>query len=204
MLSAAAALPLAAVSPRAPPPLMSTVFSSRGFFVRAVSVGNSGLAPSTDPAVIVPLRHAELKHARLAMLAAVAVPMQELLHPQICSALACRDLLPDGLSTGLVERFPDPAIAPSLAFALVVMAAAEIQDIAKRMNQGLGFNEWAVDSVAGDMAWDPLRIATNLPATEKFELQEAEILNGRLAMLALAGSVTFEMLSGLPVISALA
>ena len=138
------------------------------------------------------------------MLAAIAMPAQELLHPRISSALACRDLLPNGQSISLIDRFPQPEVAPALAFALVVMAAAEISDIVKRSGEGQRFNEWSADSVAGEMDFDPLQIATNLPATDKFELQEAEMLNGRLAMLALAGSVVFEALSGQPVIRALA
>ena len=39
-----------------------------------------------------------------------------------------------------------------------------------------------------------------MPATERFELQEAEMLNGRLAMLAVAGSVMFEVEIGKPIL----
>jgi len=193
----------AAVTPRAPPPTMTSLFKGRGFFVRAVAVGNSGLAlpDFAQPEIITPLRHAELKHARLAMLAAIALPAQELIHPRICSLLSCRDMLSNGptLSNGLYQ----PEIAPALAFALVVMAAVECQDIMIRSSQGLGFNEWSEDSVAGDLGFDPLRIARDLPATEKFELQEAEMLNGRVAMLALAAFIAWEASTGSPVIRAL-
>jgi len=186
---------------------MTSLFKGRGFFVRAVAVGNSGLAlpEFSQPDTITPLRHAELKHARLAMLAAVALPAQELVHPRICSLLSCRDLLSNGVSpSGFNGGLYQPELAPALAFALIAFATAECLDVASRSGQGLRFNEWSEDSVAGDLGFDPLCIARDLPATEKFELQEAEMLNGRVAMLALAGFVAWEAITGSPVISAMA
>jgi hypothetical protein len=191
-----------AVVPRAPPPTMSSLFDGRGFFVRAVAVGNSGLAlpEFRQPETITPLRHAELKHARLAMLAAVALPAQEYLHPRICSLFNCRDLTE--LSNGMSPSVFHPDVAPALALALVAFSATELLDISSRSTSGLRFNEWSPDSVAGDLGFDPLNIARNLPATEKFELQEAEMLNGRVAMLALAFFAAWEVTTGTPVISA--
>ena len=87
--------------------------------------------------------------------------------------------------------------------ALVAFSASEILDIISRSRAGLRFNEWSPDSVAGDLGFDPLNIARNLPATEKYELQEAEMLNGRVAMLALAFYAAWEVTTGTPVISAL-
>lgn len=201
-LSASAAAPS-----RAPPPTMTSLFTGRGFFIRAFAVGNNGLVlpDFAQPETVTPLRHAELKHGRLAMLAALALPAQELLHPRICSLLSCRDMLSNGVSpNGLNGGIFQPEVAPALAFALVVFATVECQDIISRSSQGLGFNEWSEDSVAGDLGFDPLGIARDLPATEKFELQEAEMLNGRVAMLALAAFVAYEAFTGSPVISALA
>ena len=197
---ALATLPTAVV-PRAPPPTMSSLFDGRGFFVRAVAVGNSGLAlpEFRQPETITPLRHAELKRARLAMLAAVALPAQEYLHPRICSLFNCRDLTSNGMSPSVFH----PDVAPALAMALVAFSASEILDISSRSRAGLRFNEWSPDSVAGDLGFDPLNIARNLPATEKYELQEAEMLNGRVAMLALAFYAAWEVTTGTPVISAL-
>ena len=89
MLVALALLPAASA--------MSTVFSKRSFFISAPFVGNVGWDPlgfSTmarddgEPMLdLVALRHAEVKHGRLAMLAAVAWPMQELLHPLLVDTL---------------------------------------------------------------------------------------------------------------------
>ena len=83
------------------------------------------------------------------------------------------------------------------------MMAVEVIDVKKRIDAGLGFNEWAADSVAGDMQFDPLRFAADLPATERYELQEAEMLNGRLAMVAVLSFVAYETMMAQPVVPAL-
>uniref|UniRef100_A0A6T7ZBA7 Uncharacterized protein n=1 Tax=Prymnesium polylepis TaxID=72548 RepID=A0A6T7ZBA7_9EUKA len=181
---------------------MTTMISARGFFIRAVAVGNSGFDPLglSSPETLVPLRQAEIKHGRLAMLAAVAWPMQEMLHPLLARASGARSLLPDGLSpTALNGGLEQPEVAPAIAFGFSVMMMAEFQDIRKRATEGLKFNEWAEDSVAGDLDYDPLGIAMGKPATERFELQEAEMLNGRLAMLAVVAYITSEVFLGVPI-----
>ena len=55
-----------------------TLFSGRGFFIGAAFVGNQGFDPLglATAERLVPLRHAELKHGRLAMLGALAIPAQ--------------------------------------------------------------------------------------------------------------------------------
>ena len=93
-----------------------------------------------------------------------------------------------------------PEVAPAIAFGFSVMMMAEFQDIRNRAAEGLKFNEWAADSVAGDLDFDPLGIAVGKPATERFELQEAEMLNGRLAMLAVVGYVVSEAFLRVPVV----
>ena len=67
-----------------------------------------------------------------------------------------------------------------------------------RAKKGLAFNAYATDDIAGFYDFDPIGIATNLPVTDRFELQEAEIINGRLAMLALMAMVYVEAVLGIP------
>jgi len=192
-------------APRAPAAqMMSTMFSGRGFYVGAVAVGNHGFDPlglAADTAATTSLRNAELKHGRLAMLAAVAWPLQEMLHPKLASALGARAVLtPSGLTPTIFNGGLDqPEVTQVLAFGAVVMATSEIRDIQRRSRLGLKFNEWGTDSVAGALGFDPLDIATDLPATERFELQEAEMLNGRLAMLSVVAFAVQEMLWRTPV-----
>ena len=64
----------------------------------------------------------------------------------------------------------------------------------------LGFAEFAPDEAAGVYDFDPIGIATQLPVTECFELQEAEMVNGRLAQLALVAMLYVEGYLGIPLV----
>jgi len=218
MLAAAAPLLLPF---RTPPPTMTAsfeptveqtshrLFNGRGFFIRATAVGNAGFDPlglASQTELLVPLRQAELKHGRLAMIAMIALPAQEMIHPMLAGVLGAPNLLVGGLSPSLINGGLDPerlSQAPQLAAAFALgaaaMAAVETRDIRARSQDGLAFNEWAGDSVAGAVGFDPLGITTDMPATERFELQEAEMLNGRLAMLAAVWCVMQECRLGMPV-----
>ena len=192
--------------PRVAPPMMAeSLFSGRGFFIRAAAVGNAGFDPlqlAGSPEKLVALRHAEVRHGRLAMLAATAVIAQELIHPLLAKLIGAKTVLSEGGLTPSVFNggFDHPATALAIAFGTGVMMAVEVIDVKKRAEAGLSFNEWAKDSVAGDMQFDPLRFAADLPATERYELQEAEMLNGRLAMVAVLSFVAYEAMMAQPVV----
>ena len=59
------------------------------------------------------------------------------------------------------------------------------------------FKLWSIksDHVAGDMGFDPLGLKPTDPA-ELLEMQNKELNNGRLAMIAIAGMVGQELASG--------
>merc|ERR1712060_493774 len=126
----------------------------RGFFVSAAFIGNAGFDPLRLATAenLVSLRSAELKHGRLAMLAALGWPAQEYFHP----FLDTTTFSPSVMSGGLEQR-------------------------------GL----WAALAVG---------IATDMPVTERFELQQAEMINGRLAMLMLVAYALVEKQLDLPVV----
>jgi len=197
---------VSAVHLRAPPPQMTSLFTKRTFFISAPFVGNNnfdpmGLASGDNMPHFVALRHAEVKHGRLAMLAAIAWPMQETVHPMLVERLRGLRLgVPNLLdASGGCSPILQPEVLPALALTLCLGAALELNEVGKRTRAGLRFNEWAVDSVAGCYDWDPLGIAKPLGVTDRFELQEAEMLNGRLAMLAVASYVAQEQLTSVPV-----
>merc|ERR1719421_2192500 len=111
----------------------------------------------------------------------------------ICEAMGMPQCLPGGFSPSIFAGGLDmPQVAPALALLIVLGAAADMQDMENRMRSGLRFNEWAKDSVAGDLAWDPLKLSTELGVTDRYELQEAEMINGRLAQLALVAYAFIE------------
>jgi len=187
--------------------MAESLFSGRGFFIRASAVGNSGFDPlqiAESPEKLVALRHAEVRHGRLAMLAASAIIAQEMLHPFLAKILGAKVVLSErGLTPSIFNGgLEHPATALAIAFGTGVMMAVEVEDVKKRAEAGLSFNEWAADSVAGDMQFDPFRFAVDLPATERYELQEAEMLNGRLAMVAVLAFVAYEAMMAEPVVHA--
>ena len=130
-------------------------------------------------------------------LAAVAWPLQEIFHPIIVDSLrssgfGVRDALmetagksPSLLNGGLEQA---PVAASVLAFAAMV-SAVELQGL--RIKEATPVNEWRV----GD--YGTARIAE--PGTEQFfSLQEGEIWNGRIAMIAIFAYVVQEALTGFP------
>ena len=159
-------------------------------------------SPSTMPA----LREAEIKHGRLAMLAAIAWPLQEILHPILVDTLrAPRDLLLEtgGKSPSLLNGGLGQAdIISALALTVLMASSLEETDLAKRRALGLGFNEYPSARQAGNFGFDPLNIYKPLPIESKRSLHEAELTNGRFAMLAVLAYVGVEGCSNQPVVRA--
>lgn len=129
------------------------------------------------------MRNAEVKHARLAMLAAAGWPMAELLDRKIAFALGLKPLLvyqdrvPSVLNGGLA-RTPAAFWAATLgvAFAIETLGLMRSNNAAKN----------GVEYTPGDLGFDPFSLAGKTAEEKKFKL-EAELFNGRLAMLAITG-----------------
>merc|ERR1719231_1677893 len=117
-----------------------------GGLVTPQQIGNYNFDPlnlGTDETFI-PFREAEIKHGRLAMLAAIAWPLQEILHPILVDAaradgLGVRDGLaasagksPSLLNGGLNQW----ELAPALSLFVFVGAVLELQDIKARKQLG--------------------------------------------------------------------
>ena len=133
------------------------------------SIGNYGFDPlglGTDE-TFVPFREAEIKHGRLAMLAAVAWPLQEIFHPILVDAArssgfgGTKDILvatagksPSLLNGGLNQW----EIAPTLAVAVFAASVLEKKSVDERAAKGLKFNEYSKTELPGDLSFDPLRL----------------------------------------------
>lgn len=126
-------------------------------------------------------REIEIKHARLAMLAAAGWPTSELLDRPIADYFNLPSVLDD------MDRAPSPLslmlgdgsdVRPEFwGFCLGLTAAIDSYQTHRSRTQ--------TDYTPGDLGWDPLQCA----ATEesKKQMQLAEMQNGRLAMLGVTG-----------------
>jgi len=206
MLSLIAPTP-AFLNARAPVPRMQET-PSVSANVRAIGDYNFDPLNLGTEETFVPFREAEIKHGRLAMLAAVAWPLQEILHPIFVDILrsngiAAADVMaetngfsPSLLNGGLLQF----DVAPTLALAIFMASVLELKDMKARAAKGLAWNEYDKAKLPGDLSFDPLRITRNMPTEQKIEFLEKELLNGRLAMIAITCYVAEEVLFGMPVV----
>lgn len=144
------------------------------------------------------MREAELKHARLAMLAAVGWPISELWHKNIAGALGLSSILAKGdkapsiLNGGLDSTWASGILVMS------ILLAAFLEG--KAMNNGEVFwgNEKSDSYLPGDLKFDPLNLYK--ARGDKKTMETAEIKNGRLAMIAITAYAFQEAATGLPVV----
>jgi len=154
--------------------------------------GDRGFDPfnfSSDAAALNWYRDSELKHARLAMLAVVGWPMAELTHKALANqfdlepALALQDKAPSVLNGGLSLTNP-------LFWVGAISAAAALEFVGIKNGK---------NREPGDFGFDPLSLGGS-DEKKQFFVQEAEIFNGRLAMLAITGFVAQEFSNNASVI----
>lgn len=168
-------------------------------FIQANVPGDAGFDPlglgAKDLATFTSMQEAEIKHARLAMLAAVGWPIAELNQPAIAASLGMRnDLTADGrvpsvLNGGLVG---DPLVG---IFVTIFLLVAAIIDLNKLPDSPVGYYGFDPMGLA-DKA--PPVIGGSLPQGRKW-MSEAEIKNGRLAMIAITAYAFQEFASSVPV-----
>lgn len=166
----------------------------------------SGL--SKDPEYYFQFRESEIKHGRIAMLAAVGWPFSELYHYTLSKSMGLEDMLletngkaPSVLNGGLDNTY----VLLALGTFFAVGAVLELEEM-KRRNPNdpaelQNFMEmWREDGwdAPGNYGFDPLRLGKLFcPTTRsKVFMQGIEINNGRLAMLATVGFVVQEFITG--------
>ena len=98
-------------------------------------------------------------------------------------------------------------VLPALVLFTLGCARLEQSDRATRAALDLGWNEYANSYGAfgrtpGDFRFDPLNFYRPLSDEGKVAVQERELLNGRVAMLALASYVATEFVFQMPVVQA--
>mmetsp|Transcript_4865 Transcript_4865/g.7961 ORF Transcript_4865/g.7961 Transcript_4865/m.7961 type:complete len:201 (-) Transcript_4865:439-1041(-) len=152
-----------------------------GSDVEAPDFDPLGLSESASEETINWYRAAELKHARICMLAALGLSVQPAFH------------LPDpvfdstagyGVVTKLMAERPEAVIQIILALAAI--------ETASLFKNGQG--------EAGDLEWDPLnlkeKLGLNADPAKFEEMQLRELKNGRLAMLGTSALLLQEYVTG--------
>eukprot|EP00538_Stauroneis_constricta_P002743 CAMPEP_0119548858 /NCGR_PEP_ID=MMETSP1352-20130426/2694_1 /TAXON_ID=265584 /ORGANISM="Stauroneis constricta, Strain CCMP1120" /LENGTH=261 /DNA_ID=CAMNT_0007594253 /DNA_START=106 /DNA_END=891 /DNA_ORIENTATION=+ len=191
-----AAEPIMPPTPPAPQMSQSMPFMERPSALDGSLAGDVGFDPlgfAKSQADLMKFREAEVKHARLAMLAAAGWPISELFDKNIANTLGLQpvvdasDRAPSVLNGGLGKISPVYWIA-CLAFA----AGVEVYGLKRASNT-------YPDYTPGDLGFDPLGV---FPKTEEgkkwFEL--AEIKNGRLAMIAITAFAFQELVTQVGVV----
>ena len=183
--------------PPAPPPFDSVKFAESlpgitgplGFF-DPLGFCTSG-EDKVSEAKIRFYREVELKHARVAMLAAVGFPLAEQFHPLFATD--------DAPSFMAFQQTPLQTFWPVV---VGVIAIAEVFSVFTFQNPASYVNgepaePWTMrlDHEAGDLGFDPMGLKPTDPK-EFAEMQTKELNNGRLAMIAIAGMVVQEGVTG--------
>jgi hypothetical protein len=152
--------------------------------------GDRGFDPfnfSSDESALTWYRDSEIRHSRIAMLAVVGWPLAELFHKSIASSfhlqpmLAQSDRVPSVLNGGLGMTSP-------LFWVAAISATAALEFISIKNNDS-----------NGDYGFDLLQLSGK-SERQKFFMKEAEIFNGRLAMLAITGFAIQEFLTDTSVV----
>jgi hypothetical protein len=165
----------------------SLPFLKRPIMLDGTLPGDRGFDPfnfSPDANALQWYRSAEIKHARLAMLAAAGWPIAELFDRKLAflfglkPLLVFQDRVPSVLNGGL-DRTPGAywAAALGIAFAIESIGFLREESAAKA----------GAKYTPGDFGFDPLGLAKGKSKAERKYIAEAEIFNGRLAMLAITG-----------------
>jgi len=155
-------------------------------------VGFDPLGLSKTSKDLASYREAEIKHARLAMLAAAGWPISELFDKKIATVLGLAPALdaagrvPSVLNGGMGK------ISPFYWGACILVAAAIDAYGFTSANKKAGY-------IPGDLGFDPFGL---YPKDEKGKkwMQTAEIKNGRLAMIAITAFAAQEFVSHVAVI----
>lgn len=161
----------------------------------AGDVGFDPLGLADSPANLTRYREAEIRHARLAMLAAAGWPLSELWDKKIASLVGMDPVLDSAGRVPSVLNGGMDRISPFYWVGCIGLAGAiELLGLAN-VSKKEGY-------FPGNYGFDPLGLYPTGEGAEKGQkwMQTAEIKNGRLAMLAITGFALQEFVTHISVI----
>lgn len=158
----------------------------------AGDVGFDPLGLSKSSLDLTMYREAEIKHARLAMLAAAGWPLSELFDRNIANMMGWTPLLDDANRVPSVLNGGMGKVSPMYWGGVLVLAAAvDAYGVFVASNRK-GY-------APGDLGFDPFGLYPKDEAGKK-DMQLKEIKNGRLAMIAITAYAVHEFIGGTAVI----
>lgn len=124
-------------------------------------------------------REVEIKHCRVAMLAALGFPLAEAFHP----------LFGGNIDVPSYLAFQETPLQTFWGAVVFIIAIPEIFSVFSFQSPA-GNQPWSIrlDHAPGDLGFDPLGLKPSDPA-ELLAMQNKELNNGRLAMIAAAGMI---------------
>jgi len=167
---------------------MPGVLAPTGFF------DPLGFSTDVDEGKLLFYREVELKHGRVAMLASLGFLVGEQFHP----------LFGGNINVPSYIAFQETPLQAFWPAVLVAIAIPELQQIKAFQwpfagaDKGFAIDKgWEIraDRIPGDFGFDPLGLKPTDPAEFK-TMQTKELNNGRLAMIAAAGMVAQELVTG--------
>jgi hypothetical protein len=161
---------------------MAGVTAPTGFF------DPLGFSTDTPDGKILFYREVELKHGRVAMLAALGILVGEQFHP----------LFGGNIDVPAYVAFQQTPLQTFWPAVVLAIAIPEVYSVATFVEPSNADNSlWAIrrDHTPGDLGFDPLGLKPTDPKEFK-ETQTKELNNGRLAMIAAAGMIAQELATG--------
>jgi hypothetical protein len=148
-----------------------------------------GFVTSCSAGKLLFYREVELKHGRVAMLAALGMMVGENFHPLFGGDI-------DVPAAFAFQQTPLQAFWPAVVAAIAIPEILSIQTFQDPTQKGYS-EYWTMktDHVPGDLGFDPLGLKPKDPSKLK-AMQTKELQNGRLAMIAAAGMIAQEVATG--------
>merc|ERR1719311_478992 len=172
----------------------------------AADAGFDPLSMATSKVQLYDYREAEIKHARLAMLAAAGWPLAELWDTGLAKTFGLRPIIEEnnGLAPSVLNGGMG-MISPVYWVAVLALAAGvEAFSEYKKSQAKAADSNWMHTGsyVPGNLGFDPLGLYTVFGKNEsgKMLMETAEIKNGRLAMLAITVYALEEAILKTPVV----
>merc|ERR1719269_333115 len=157
----------------------------------AADAGFDPLSLASSKVQLYDYREAEIKHARLAMLAAAGWPLAELWDTGLAKTLGLRPIIEDNNSLSPSVLNGGMGMVSPVYWVAVLALAAGVEAISeyKKGQAKAADSNWMHTGsyVPGNLGFDPLGLYTVFGKNEsgKMLMETAEIKNGRLAMLAI-------------------